>query len=108
MTLVNPATNETQETQTNPAGEYVFSLVRPATYNISAEFKGFKRVVRENVVLQVAEKIRVDFILLPGTVTQTVEVRGASPLLRPSDLFHWVGNCRIHDPGAATRRPQCL
>src|SRR6266571_2517750 len=46
-------------------------------------FKGFRRVVRENVVLQVAEKIRVDFTLEPGTLTQTVEVRGASPLLQP-------------------------
>ena len=81
--LTNPATNEEQKTQTNSSGEYVFTLVRPATYNISAEFKGFKRVVRENVDLQVAEKIRVDFILLPGTVTQTVEVRAASPLLQP-------------------------
>ena len=39
VTLVNPATNEKQETLTNTAGEYVFSLVRPATYNISAVFK---------------------------------------------------------------------
>ena len=83
VTLVNPATNEKQETLTNTAGEYVFSLVRPATYNISAAFKGFQRVVRENVVLQVAETIRVDFTLVPGTLAQTIEVKGASPLLQP-------------------------
>src|SRR5438093_1915697 len=83
VTLTNPATNEKQTAATNTAGEYVFSLVRPATYNISVEFKRFQRVLRENVVLQVAEKIRVDFTLAPGTLTQTVEVRGASPLLQP-------------------------
>ncbi len=83
VTLINPATNERQPTQTNTVGEYGFNLVRPATYNISVEYKGFRTVVRENVILQVAEKIRVDFILVPGALTQTVEVKGASPLLQP-------------------------
>ena len=83
VTLINPATNEAQKVQTNAEGGYVFNLVRPAAYNISAEFKSFQTVVRENVVLQVAEKIRVNLTLVPGTVTQTVEVRGASPLLQP-------------------------
>ena len=39
--------------------------------------------MHENVVLQVAETIRVDFTLVPGTLAQTIEVKGASPLLQP-------------------------
>lgn len=88
LTLVDPATNETTHTLTDSQGDYVFNSVKPATYRISAAYTGFSTVVRESVVLEVAEKIRVDFTLQPGKLTQQVEVTASSPLLQPgsSDL----------------------
>jgi len=83
VTLINPATAEKQAVQTNGAGDYVFNSLRPAVYNLQVEFKGFATVLRENVILNVAERIKVDFSLQPGAVTQTVEVRSESPLLQP-------------------------
>ena len=88
VTLLNPATNEKRAAQTNDQGDYVFNVVRPATYTLSAEFKGFKTALRENVILHVAEKISINFSLEPGEITQTIEVRAEAPLLQPgsSDL----------------------
>ena len=84
VTLVNPATNEKRTADTNDSGDYVFNAVRPATYTLSVEFKGFKGAVREGVILHVAEKVSVNFILVPGEITQTIEVPGESPLLQPA------------------------
>src|SRR5690242_18111838 len=83
VTLLNPSTGERVVTQSHSSGEYVFNSVRPATYTISVEYKGFKTAVRANVVLRVAERISVDFSLEPGVVAQTIEVRAPSPVLQP-------------------------
>jgi hypothetical protein len=69
--------------QTDERGDYIFNGVRPATYTVSAEFKGFKTIVRENVILEVAKKVRENFSLEPGEITQTVEVQADAALLQP-------------------------
>jgi len=88
LKIVDPATNETTRTLTDSQGDYVFNSVKPATYRVSAEHQGFSTIVRENVVLEVAKKIQVDFTLQPGTLTQEIQVTSTSPLLQPgsSDL----------------------
>src|SRR5262245_41976242 len=84
VTLLNPATNERRSVSTNDQGDYIFNSVRPASYTLSVEFKGFKTALRENVILQVAEKISVDFSMEPGEITQTIEVSGEAALLQPA------------------------
>jgi hypothetical protein len=83
VVLLNPATNERATVVTNDRGDYIFNAVRPAAYRISAESKGFKTAVREGIILQVAEKISVEFTLEPGAVTERIEVQGDAPLLQP-------------------------
>src|SRR5262245_55812308 len=58
VTLINPSTGERQTVQTNSAGDYIFNSVRPAVYNLRIEFKGFQTLLRENVILNVAERIK--------------------------------------------------
>ena len=69
------------ETTTNDAGEYLFTPVRVGKYEIKASATGFATVVRSNLVLDVQQRMRVDLTLQVGTVGQSVEVSGASPLL---------------------------
>ena len=97
--LLNPAPNEKITVQTNDRGDYIFNSVRPATYTVSASSAGFKTAVRENIVLQVAEKIAVDFTLVPGEITQKVEVQAVAPLLQPgsSDIGTAVNTRTILD-----------
>jgi hypothetical protein len=97
--LLNPATNEKITIQTNDRGDYLFNSVRPATFTVSAGSAGFKTAVREQIVLQVAEKISVDFTLVPGEITQKVEVQAVAPLLQPgsSDIGTAVNTRTILD-----------
>jgi hypothetical protein len=97
--LVNPATNEKLSVVTSETGDYVFNLVRPATYDISASFAGFKTVQRSGIVLQVAEKLGIDLTLEPGEITQKVEVLGEAPLLQPgsSDIGTVINSRTIVD-----------
>src|SRR5215472_12799161 len=99
ITLLNPATNEKVAILTNDHGDYIFNSVRPATYTVSAGSTGFKTAVREQIILQVAEKISVDFTLVPGEITQKVEVQAEAPLLQPgsSDIGTAVNTRTILD-----------
>ena len=58
----------------------MFNLVRPANYNISAEFRGFKTAVKDNVILEVAKKVRVNFTLELGRNHTDHRSRGRVPL----------------------------
>lgn len=99
VTLLNPATNEKTTLQTDERGDYVFNSVRPATYTISASTPGFKTAQREQIILQVAEKLGVDLTLEPGEITQKIEVKAESPLLQPgtSDIGTAINERTILD-----------
>ncbi len=51
-------------------------------YRVEAELSGFKKAVRDGVIVQVNTTIRVDLNLEVGTVAETVNVVGESPLLQ--------------------------
>src|SRR6201997_3849709 len=44
---------------TDQSGEYVAPSLLPGTYTVRAEFKGFKTVERQKIVLEVNQDIRV-------------------------------------------------
>src|SRR5208282_4731073 len=80
--LMNVATGVKQDTKTNQAGDYVFQYLETGTYTLTAEAKGFKRFIQENIVLQPLSKVSVNVVLEPGSVTETVTVKAAPPLLQ--------------------------
>src|SRR5205823_2314452 len=63
-----------------------------ATYSVSADFPGFKRVIRDNVIVNVAETVNVDLALEIGDLSQEVTVTGEVPLVQSttSALGHAV------------------
>jgi hypothetical protein len=69
----------------NESGEYNAPNLLPGTYSIRAEFKGFKTVERQNIVLETGQDIRVDLQLPPGEMTQTVTVTEALPLVETTN-----------------------
>lgn len=83
VTLRNVATGETKINSTNTEGHYEFPLLRPATYEITAEMSGFRRLHEQNVVVNVGAVVRVDLHFEVGEVSQTVEVSSAPPLIEP-------------------------
>ena len=84
---------------TNELGEFFFTPVRVGNYEIKASKQGFASVVRSNLMLDVQQRMRVDLTLQVGTVGQSVEVSGASPLLETatSSVGQVVGNKSISE-----------
>jgi hypothetical protein len=68
--------NLTRTTETNNDGVYVVSALPSGTFNITVTAQGFQKFEVKKVVLDVAQKARVDLTLQVGMVTQTVEVNG--------------------------------
>lgn len=83
VTLANLETGAKQGTATNSDGIYVFVNVLPGNYRIDGEKQGFKHFTRQPVVVEVHQSYRVDVTLEVGSVTQTVQVTAATPLLQP-------------------------
>lgn len=81
VTARNRATNVAYSSSTDGSGYYVFASLPVGAYDLSIESQGFKKAVREDVVLQVGQKARLDFSLEVGEVTQSVAVEGTAPLL---------------------------
>jgi hypothetical protein len=66
---------------TDDAGQYSFPGLLPGTKVIKAEFRGFRTFERTNIVLEVAQDIRLDIVMQPGAVNETVIVTGTPPAL---------------------------
>jgi Carboxypeptidase regulatory-like domain/TonB dependent receptor len=62
-------------------GGYVVTLLPPGRYTISAELSGFRKAVREGVVVAVGGRPTVNLDLQVGSVTEVVQVSGAAPLV---------------------------
>jgi hypothetical protein len=81
VTIVNVDTAQTRETVSDQAGNYLITLIPPGKYNLSVEASGFRKTVRNDVVLEVNQRAKVDFAMQVGEVSETVEVTAAPPLL---------------------------
>jgi carboxypeptidase family protein len=82
VTITEQNTNISSTTTTNERGYYTFPSLKDGTYRVAAELSGFKKVVREGVIVAVNTTVRVDLKLEVGTVQESVTVVGESPVLQ--------------------------
>src|SRR5437899_740512 len=78
VVFTNTAGSLTRTTAANADGAYVVAGLPGGTYNLVVTAKGFQKYSATKVVLDVAQKIRVDVQLTVGAVTEVVEVTGES------------------------------
>src|SRR5262249_36733344 len=76
VVITSAAGNLTRTTETNTDGVYVASSLPSGSYNITVTAKGFQKYQAKGVVLDVAQKARVDVALTVGTLTEEVMVSG--------------------------------
>ena len=81
VTVVNPENSFTTGTLTTTEGTYQAPYLAPGTYRLTVEAPGFKRYVREGLVVRTGEMPRLDVQLEVGAVSESVQVTGAAPLL---------------------------
>jgi hypothetical protein len=82
VTITETATGLSRSMQTNQSGNFVFANLPPGTYSVSVQMVGFKRETRSGVGVDINSTVRTDFKLLPGMVSETVEVTSAAPILQ--------------------------
>src|SRR5689334_9474147 len=82
VTILNEGTGAAQSALTNESGGYVFTPLRIGTYSVEVEHPGFQKQRRTGVPLSIQQQVVVDFSMVVGEVTSTVEVSGEIALLQ--------------------------
>ena len=82
ITLTNNATSVTETTESTATGTYSFSGMRPATYTLRAEQRGFQTFIDKGLEIHVQQTATVDVPLVAGAVSQEVTVTASAPLLQ--------------------------
>jgi len=78
VVVASPDHGIDRHTVTNSAGEYNESALPGGTYNVLVTAAGFKKYQAKGVVLDVAQKARVDVTLQVGAATTEVVVEGTN------------------------------
>ena len=102
MTITETNTGITHNSQTNDSGNYVLPDLPPGTYKVTAELAGFKRESRAGVDLIVNSTERVDFVLQPGSTSETITVEAETPILQTGASGHrpQTRDCPDGEPAA--------
>ncbi len=66
---------------TGDSGAYQVAGLPPGSYIVTYELTGFSPVKRENVIIRVAQTVRLDIEMAVGTLQETVTVSGESPVV---------------------------
>src|SRR6478752_9774216 len=82
VTFVETGTNSTTKTQTDGSGDFASPPLRPGNYKITVTAQGFKTETRGTIVLQVQDRLRLDFSMAVGSVSENVEVTAETPVIQ--------------------------
>ncbi len=77
VTVTNAAQGITRKATTNGSGDFLFASLPIGSYDLAVSAPGFKKYQAKGVVLNVAEKARVNVGLEVGTISTEVVVEGS-------------------------------
>src|SRR5271169_4784384 len=99
VVIVDVQRGTTRAVATDASGTYAAPELQPGVYKVRAEAKGFKTVERVNIVVEVAQDVRVDITLPTGQVSETVVVTDEIALVNTtsSTLGGTLSNAEIND-----------
>jgi len=79
VTLTNKSTHRVTETTTGSYGDYTLRDIPPGQYSILVALSGFARNEFPDIVVLVAQNLRLDTTLKPGPITTVVEISDSAP-----------------------------
>jgi hypothetical protein len=85
VTVTNVDTGLVLQARSNSSGVFVFSPLKIGSYTVSVSSTGFQTVSRENLHLDIQQRLNLNFTLPAGAVTETVKVDSAEPVLQTQD-----------------------
>ncbi len=95
--IVNPATNEKRDAVTADSGAFTIGPLRIGQYNVSVERQGFKKATWTGINVSAQDRVRADFQLEIGALTESVSVTAETPVLNTETaaLAHVVDEKQI-------------
>jgi outer membrane receptor protein involved in Fe transport len=105
LALVQKQTSLKRSAKTDTDGNYLFPLLPPGEYEISAQHPGFKTERRQGIVLSAGDRPRIELTLAIGDVTETVSVTANASQTNPdsSALGFVVGARQVETLPLASR-----
>src|SRR5579872_6106886 len=99
ITATAVGTNIKTSARTDSTGNYVITPLKIGEYSVAVEAQGFKAETRGRVLLQVQDRVRVDFTLQVGAVTEAVNIEAEVPVVQTesSALGDVIGSLQISD-----------
>ena len=85
VTAKNETTGFTRKVTTDANGYTLYNLP-PGTYTLTVAKAGFKKAAHSGLLLLIDQKLRLDFDLVPGSVTESVTVTGEAPILQTQTM----------------------
>ena len=82
VTFVEMSTNATKKTKTDGSGDFASPPLRPGSYKVTAEAPGFKTQTRDTLVVRVQDRLRLDFEMAVGAVSENVVVTAETPSIQ--------------------------
>ncbi len=81
VTATESLTNFASTVMTGQDGTFDFPALQPGTYTVTVESSGFKKEVKVGVVVTAAQTQQVDYSLVPGSASESVQVTAESTTL---------------------------
>lgn len=99
VSAVNTGTGIVSQTTSTDAGTYNIPQLAPGRYQVSVEKDGFRKMIRENVVVEVAGTVGLDLELQIGAVSDSITVAAEAPLLKSetSEVSNTVSTAGFND-----------
>ncbi len=85
ITAMNLATNASQVAVSSSAGVYNLPALEPGNYRLTVEQTGFKKLVREPVLVESSAPTQVDLNLEVGSTATEVTVTEQAPIIQEAD-----------------------
>src|SRR6266404_7308162 len=82
ITFVETATNTTTKTQSDGSGDYASPPLRPGSYKVTVAAPGFKTETRGTLVVRVQDRLRLNFDMAVGSVSENVVVTAETPTIQ--------------------------
>jgi hypothetical protein len=79
--VTNVDTGAARQVESDSLGNYRCQFLPPGRYSVEAEASGFKKFQRTNFRLETNRELRIDVVLEPGVVSETVTVTSQAPLI---------------------------
>ncbi len=83
--VTSQSTGFSREAKTDGSGHYTIPLLPVSNYTVHVEAQGFQANEQKDVQLQVEERRELNFVLAPGSVTESIEVTGSEVAVETSN-----------------------